>query len=179
MGPRAIGVLTALGLAERGVRSSVVRLVMPVHNETKRDFVGAVVDIARQNGVAGYAGDGPNRWPAVHRLDSASLFRFALESAPAGSIWHGVGEEGVPLKDIAEVIGRHLNVPIASIPAGDAAAHFGWSALFIGADAPASSTHTGELLDWAPTHPSLIADLDQGKSPTRVGMYRDRAKCRP
>jgi len=162
MGPRTLGAQAALGLAERGVRSSVVRLAMSVHDQIKRGFVGTLVDIARQKGVAGYVGDGSNRWPAVHRLDATGLFRLALESAPAGSIWHGVGDEGVPVKDIADIIGRHVNVPVASIPAEDVAAHFGWLALFIGADAPASSAHTQELLGWTPTHPSLIADLDQG-----------------
>jgi nucleoside-diphosphate-sugar epimerase len=163
MGPRALGAHAALGLAERRVRSSVVRLAMSVHDDIKRGFVGTLIDIARQKGVAGYVGDGSNRWPAVHRLDAARLFRLALESAPAGSIWHGVGDEGVPLKEIAENIGRHLNVPVASIPAEDAAAHFGWLALLIGADAPASSARTQELLGWTPTHRGLIADLEQGR----------------
>jgi nucleoside-diphosphate-sugar epimerase len=163
MGPRALGALAALGLAERGVRSSVVRLAMSVHDDIKRGFVGTLVDIAREKGVAGYVGDGSNRWPAVHRLDAARLFRLALESAPAGSIWHGVGDEGVALKDIAEVIGRHLNVPVASIPAEDVATHFGWLGLLTGADAPASSAHTQKRLGWTPTHRSLIADLEQGR----------------
>ncbi len=163
MGPRAVGALAALGLAQRRVRSSVVRLAMSVHDDVKRGFVGTLIDIARQKGVAGYVGDGSNRWPAVHRLDAARLFRLALESAPAGSIWHGVGDEGVALKEIAEVIGRHLNVPVASIPAEDVATHFGWLGLLVGADAPSSSARTQERLGWTPTHRSLIADLGQGR----------------
>ena len=163
MGPRALGALSALGLAERGVRSSVVRLAMSVHDDIKRGFVGTLIDIARQKGVAGYVGDGSNRWPAAHRLDAARLFRLVLESAPASSIWHGVGDEGVPLKEIAEVIGRHLNVPVASIPAEDVATHFGWLGRLVGVDAPASSAHTQERLGWTPTHRSLIADLEQGR----------------
>jgi nucleoside-diphosphate-sugar epimerase len=163
MGPRVLGALAALGLAERGVRSIVVRLAMSVHDDIKRGFVGTLIDIARQKGVAGYVGDGSNRWPAVHRLDAARLFRLALESAPAGSIWDGVGDEGVALKDIAEVIGLHLNVPVASIAAEDVATHFGWLGLLVGADAPVSSMHTQERLGWTPTHRGLIADLEQGR----------------
>jgi nucleoside-diphosphate-sugar epimerase len=160
--PRHLGALAALGFAERDVRSSVVRLAISVHEEVKRGFVGALVDIAREKGVSGYLGDGSNRWPAVHRLDAAVLFRLALENAAAGSIWHGVADEGVPLKEIAAVIGRHLNVPIASIPAENVAAHFGWLQPFVGIDGPASSARTRELLRWSPTHPGLVEDLDQG-----------------
>jgi nucleoside-diphosphate-sugar epimerase len=160
---RHLGALAALGFAERGVRSSVVRLAISVHEEVKHGFVGALVDVAREKGVSGYVGDGSNRWPAVHRLDAAVLFRLALENASPGLIWHGVADEGVPLKEIAEVIGRHLNVPVASIPAENVAAHFGGLQLFVGIDAPASSARTQELLGWSPTHPGLIADLDHGR----------------
>jgi nucleoside-diphosphate-sugar epimerase len=163
MGPRALGAQFALGLAEHGVRSAVVRLAMWVHGETKRGFVGNLVDIAQATGVSGFIGDGSNRWPAVHVLDAARLFRLALESAPAGSILHGVGDEGVPVKDIAEIIGRHLDVPVASIPAEEVPAHFGAMALFVGADAAASSARTQDLLGWTPTHPGLIAVLDSDR----------------
>ena len=122
----------------------------------------ALIGIARQKGVSAYVGDGENRWPAVHRLDAARLFRLALEHAPAGAALHGVAEEGVPIRAVAEVIGRHLNLPVVSVPAEQASEHFGWLGHFIGADVPASNTLTRELLDWHPAHPGLIADLDAG-----------------
>jgi nucleoside-diphosphate-sugar epimerase len=112
--------------------------------------------------VSGYIGDGVNRWPAVHRLDSAKLFRLAAEKAPAGSTLHPVQDEGVAIRDIAEVIARHLNIPETSIAPGDAPAHFTWMAHFIGMDSPASGEFTKELLDWTPVQPGLIADLDEG-----------------
>jgi nucleoside-diphosphate-sugar epimerase len=124
--------------------------------------MATLVAIAREKGVSGYIGDGANRWPAVHRLDSAHLFQLALEHAPAGSTLHAVADEGVPIRDVAEVIGRHLNVPAASIAPQDAAEHFSWLAGFIGFDSPASSAVTRELLAWQPTRPGLIDDLDQG-----------------
>jgi nucleoside-diphosphate-sugar epimerase len=151
-----------LSFASRGVRSSVVRLPPTVHGEGDHGFVAALIDIARDKGVSGYIGDGSNRWPAVHRLDTAHLFRLALEDAPAGSTLHAVADEGVPIRDIAEVIGRHLDVPVVSISPQDAAGHFSWLGAFIGADAPASSTLTRELLGWHPTQPGLIDDLDKG-----------------
>jgi nucleoside-diphosphate-sugar epimerase len=124
--------------------------------------MATLVAIARDKGVSGYIGDGSNRWPAVHRLDSAHLFRLALENAPAGSTLHAVADEGVPIRDIAEVIGRHLDVPVVSIPPEEAAGHFTWLGAFIGADSPASSTLTRELLGWRPTQLGLIDDLDKG-----------------
>jgi len=151
-----------LSFAGRGVRSSVVRLPPTNHGDGDNGFMATLVAIARDKGVAGYIGDGANRWPAVHRLDSAHLFRLALENAPAGSTLHAVADEGVPIRAVAEVIGRHLGVPTASIAPEDAAAHFSWLAGFIGLDAPASSTLTRELLDWHPTQPGLLADLDKG-----------------
>jgi nucleoside-diphosphate-sugar epimerase len=151
-----------LSLAARGVRSSVLRLPPTVHGEGDNGFMAALVGIARDKGVSGYLGDGSNRWPAVHRLDAAHLFRLALEQAPAGSALHAIADEGVPIRAVAEVIGRHLDIPVAAIPAEDAAAHFGWLAGLIGADSPASSTLTRELLGWQPTHPGLIDDLDKG-----------------
>jgi nucleoside-diphosphate-sugar epimerase len=152
----------ALSLAERGVRSSIVRLPPTNHGDGDNGFMATIVAIAREKGVSGYIGDGTNRWPAVHRLDSAQLFRLAVEKAPAGSTLHASAEEGVPIGDVAEVIGRHLDVPVVSISAEDAPEHFTWLAGFLGLDSPASSTQTQELLGWHPTHPGLIADLEQG-----------------
>ena len=151
-----------LALASRGVRSSVVRLPPTVHGDGDNGFMAALVGMTRGRGVSGYLGDGSNRWPAVHRLDAANLFRLALEQAPAGSVLHAVADEGVPIREIAEVIGRHLDVPVAPIPAEEAAAQFGFLAGFLGLDSPASSTLTRELLGWHPTHPGLIEDLDKG-----------------
>jgi nucleoside-diphosphate-sugar epimerase len=151
-----------LSLASRGVRSSVVRLPPTVHGDGDNGFMATLVGIARDKGVSGYLGDGSNRWPAVHRLDAAHLFRLALEKAPAGSTLHAVADEGVPIRAIAEVIGRHLDLPVAAIPPEDAGEHFTWLAGFLAADSPASSTLTRELLDWHPTHPGLIDDLDKG-----------------
>jgi nucleoside-diphosphate-sugar epimerase len=151
-----------LSFASRSVRSSVLRLPPTVHGDGDNGFMATLVGIARDKGVAGYLGDGSNRWPAVHRLDAAHLFRLALEQAPAGSVLHAVADEGVPIRAIAEVIGRHLNLPVVAISAQDAGEHFAWLAGFLGADSPASSTLTRELLGWHPTHPGLIDDLDKG-----------------
>ncbi|MEV4754795.1 SDR family oxidoreductase [Micromonospora sp. NPDC049559] len=149
-------------LADRGVRSSVLRLPPTVHGDGDHGFMAAIVGIARERGLSGYLGDGANRWPAVHRLDAARLFRRALEQAPAGSVLHAVGDEGVPIRAIAEVIGRHLDLPVAAVPAEDAAAHFTWLANLLALDAPASGTLTRELLDWRPAQPGLLDDLDKG-----------------
>ena len=151
-----------LALASRGVRSSVVRLPPTVHGDGDNGFMATLVGIARDKGVSGYLGNGSNRWPAAHRLDAAHLFRLALEQAPAGSAVHAVADEAVPIRAVAEVIGRHLGVPVAAVSPEDAGAHFGWLAGFLGADSPASSTLTRELLGWQPTHPGLIDDLDKG-----------------
>jgi nucleoside-diphosphate-sugar epimerase len=151
-----------LSLASHGVRSSVVRLPPTNHGEGDNGFMATLVAIARDKGVSGYIGDGTDRWPAVHRLDSARLFHLALENAPAGSTLHAVADEGVPVRDIAEVIGRHLNLPVASVPPADAGEHFTWLARFLAADSPASSTLTRERLGWHPTRPGLIDDLDKG-----------------
>ncbi|HEX4705968.1 MAG TPA: SDR family oxidoreductase [Pseudonocardiaceae bacterium] len=153
---------TALSLASQGIRSSIVRLAPTVHGEGDHGFMAALIGIARDKGVSGYVGDGSNRWPAVHRLDAAHLFRLAVENAPAGSTLHGIADEGVSIRTVAEVIGRQLDIPVAAIPTEDAGAHFGWLAGFLAADSPASSTLTRELLDWQPTHPGLIDDLDKG-----------------
>ena len=151
----------ALCLASSGVRSSVVRLSPTVHGEGDRGFLPALIGIARSTGVSGYLGDGANHWPAVHRLDAARLFRLALEKAPAGTVLHGVAEQGVRIRDVAEVIGRRLNLPAASISPDDAGEHFGWLAGFLGMDVPVSSALTRELLGWRPTHAGLLDDLGQ------------------
>jgi nucleoside-diphosphate-sugar epimerase len=150
-----------LSLASRSVRSSVVRLPPTVHGEGDNGFMAALVGIARDKGVSGYLGDGSNRWPAVHRLDAAPLFRLALEKTPAGSVLHAIADEGVPIRAIAEVIGRHLDLPVAAISPEDADEHFGWLAGYLATDSPASSMLTRELLGWHPTHPGLIDDLDK------------------
>ena len=161
-GPRATSAQTTLSFATHGVRSSVVRLAPTVHGEGDNGFVSTLVGIARDKGASGYIGDGSNRWPAVHRLDAAHLFRLALEKAPAGSTLHAVADEGVPVRAIAEVIGRHLDLPVVAISPEDASGHFSWLAGFLALDSPASSTLTRELLGWNPVHPGLLADLDQG-----------------
>ena len=158
---RATAHLT-LSLASRGVRSSVVRLPPTVHGDGDHGFMATLVGVARDKGVSGYIGDGANRWPAVHRLDAAHLFCLALEKAPAGSVLHAVADEGVPIRAVAEVIGRHLGLPVAAIAPQDAAGHFGWLAAFIGIDSPASSVLTRELLGWQPVQPGLLDDLDKG-----------------
>jgi nucleoside-diphosphate-sugar epimerase len=151
-----------LSLASRGVRSSVMRLPPTNHGDGDNGFMAALVAIARDKGVSAYVGDGSNRWPAVHRLDSAKLFALAVENAPAGSTLHAVADEGVPIRDIAGVIGSHLDVPVVSIAPEDADEHFTWLARFIGADCPASSILTRELLGWEPKQIGLVEDLDQG-----------------
>jgi nucleoside-diphosphate-sugar epimerase len=152
----------ALSFASLGVRSSVVRLATTCHGDGDHGFLAALVGIARDKGVSGFIVDGSQRWTAVHRLDAAHLFRLALEKAPAGSRLHGVADEGVPIRAIAEVIGRHLDVPVVSVPADKASGHFGFLAGFLAADNPVSSALTRELLGWQPTHPGLIDDLDKG-----------------
>jgi nucleoside-diphosphate-sugar epimerase len=151
-----------LSLGSRDVRSSIVRLAPTNHGDGDNGFVAMLIAIAREKGVSGYIGDGASRWTAAHRLDSARLFRLALEHAPAGSTLHAVADEGVSIREIAEVIGRHLSIPVISIAPEDAGAHFAWMAGFLGADSPASSNLTRELLGWQPTQPGLIADLDAG-----------------
>ncbi|MEV6057619.1 SDR family oxidoreductase [Streptomyces sp. NPDC052107] len=159
---RAATAQEVLAFASRGIRSSVVRLSPTCHGEGDKGFMATLAAIAREKGVSGHIGDGANRWPAVHRLDAAHLFRLAVEQAPAKSVLHGVAEEGVAIRDVAEVIGRHLDVPVVSVAPEAAAGHFGWMAGFIGLGLPASSTLTRELLGWKPTHPGLLEDLDKG-----------------
>jgi nucleoside-diphosphate-sugar epimerase len=152
----------ALAVAERGVRASVVRLPPSVHGEGDYWFIPIFIGIARRTGVSAYIGDGANVWPAVHRVDAARLFRIALEQAPAGTLLNAVADEGVPFRAIAEVIGRHLDVPVKSIPADQAGDQFGPLAGFAATDVPASSAVTRERFGWRPAEPGLIADLDQG-----------------
>jgi nucleoside-diphosphate-sugar epimerase len=160
---RAVGERAALALAGRGVRASVVRLAPCVHERVKRGFAGALVDAAQRSGMAGYLGDGSQRWPALHRQDAARLYRLALEQAPAGAVLHGVGEQGVRLRAIAEVIAASLGVPVRQVPADQAEAYFGWLATLAGTDAPASSAATRSLLAWQPGHPGLLDDLEHGE----------------
>src|SRR5438309_4583949 len=161
--PRYPAEQMAVSFVERGVRAAVVRLPHVVHGRGDRHgFLPILIDIARQKGVSAYPGDGSNRWAAVHRLDAAHLFRLALESAPPGARLHGVAEEGIPVREIAEVIGRHLNVPVMSIPREEANTHFGFLGAFFSLDLPRSSAITQRMMGWHPVQPALIADLDAG-----------------
>jgi nucleoside-diphosphate-sugar epimerase len=160
-GRRAATALLALSLRGIGVRSSVLRFPPTVHGDGDHGFVATLVDIARRRGVAGYVGDGTNRWPAVHRSDAARLARRAVEAAPAGSVLHAVADEGVPFREIAGAIGRHLGVPTASVAPADAAEHFAHLGHFVAVDSPATAAVTRELLAWEPTGPSLLEDLEQ------------------
>ncbi|HWD60915.1 MAG TPA: SDR family oxidoreductase [Humibacter sp.] len=156
VGGRSVSVGRALELADRGVRSSAIRLPRTVHNNGAGGFTGLLTQIARQTGVAGYPGDGAQRWPAVHALDAAVLFRLALENAPAGTAWHAVGEEGVAVRDMADVIGRRLGILVESVPEET----FGTLGPIFATDQPASSAHTRAVLGWEPTHPNLLDDLE-------------------
>ncbi len=160
-GLRSATALLTLSLRGIGVRSSVLRFPPTVHGDGDHGFVATLVGTARQQGVAGYVGDGANRWPAVHRSDAASLARLAVEVAPAGSVLHAVGDEGVAFREIAEVMGRHLDIPSASVAPADAGGHFGHQAHFVGLDSPATATVTRAVLGWEPTGPGLLEDLEQ------------------
>lgn len=160
--PRVPSENATIGLAERGVRSSVIRLPPSVHDTGDKGFVPTLIDIARNSGVSAYIGDGHNRWPAVHRLDAARLYRLALEKGPAGTRYHAIGDAGLPTREIAEVIGKKLGLPTASKTPEEAAGHFGFLSMFFGLDAPSSAAVTQEILGWTPTHPGLIADLEHG-----------------
>lgn len=158
--PRMPSEAAALAMASKGVRVSVVRLSPSVHGHGDHGFVPTLIRVAREKGVSTYVGDGRNRWPAVHRLDAARLYQLALEKGAAGSKFHGVADQGVPVRDIAEVIGRRLNVPVVSKSREEAAELLGFIGHVLAADNPTSSARTQEQLGWRPSQPGLIADLD-------------------
>jgi nucleoside-diphosphate-sugar epimerase len=160
--PRLRAEDAAKAFAARGVRTSIVRPGASVHGGGDHGFVPVLIDIARDKGVSAYIGDGSNRWPAVHRLDAAHLYRLALQEAPAGAVFHAIADGGIPTREIAEVIGRHLELPVVSIAPQDATDHFGWMGMFFAIDAPASSALTQERLGWRPAHLGLIDDLELG-----------------
>jgi len=174
---RVIAERAALSLATRGVRPTVVRLSPSVHGDGDHAFIPMLIGIARQKGVSAYLGEGRNRWPAVHRLDAARLFRLALERGTAGSTFHGVADEGIPTREIAETIGRRLNVPVVSLSPEDAAQHFSWLARFLAVDAPASSARTQERLGWYPREPGLLADLKHGRYFEGGALLPDRHRA--
>ncbi len=152
----------ALKLASQGVRVSVMRLPRSVHGEGDHGFVARLISIAREKGISGYPGDGACRWPAVHRLDTARLYHIALETAPAGTRLHAVGDDSIPVRDIASAIGRHLNLPVASVPVSEADSHFGFLGRILLFDCPSTSALTQERFNWHPTEPGLIADIEAG-----------------
>lgn len=163
--PRGGGEQLALGYASRGVRPVALRFAPTVHGEGDYGFMSTIAGIARSKGVSGYVGDGSSRWPAVHVSDAARLVRLALESAPAGSVVHAVGEEGIAARDIAGALGRQLDMPVQSVAPDDAAAHFGWMSAFFGLDIPATSAITRETLGWQPVGPTLFDDIAAGYYP--------------
>jgi len=160
--PRSASEEAAASVAAHGVRSIVVRLPQ-VHDRVKHGLVSYLIAVAREKRVSAYVGAGENRWPAVHRLDAARLYRLALDKGSAGARYHAVAEEGVPAREIAEAIGRGLNVPVISISAEEASAHFGWLGMFIGRDMPASSALTRQRLGWRPTQTGMIDDLNHAR----------------
>jgi nucleoside-diphosphate-sugar epimerase len=164
--PRIANAAYTLGLAERGIRPLVVRFAPTVHGGGgDHGFVATLAKIASAKGVSAYIGEGRNHWPAVHRLDAGKLVQLAIDKATPGTVLHAVAEEGIATRDIAAALGRFLNVPVKSIAADRAAAHFGWIGMFFGADAPASSLRTRELLGWEPSHATLLEDIAAGHYP--------------
>lgn len=161
-GRRLATALLVLSLRGIGVRSSVLRFPPTVHGDGDHGFIATLVDVARRRGSAGYVGDGANRWPAVHISDAARLPRLAVEAAPAGSVLHAVGDEGVKFHEIAGAIGRQLDLPTTSVAPAEAAPHFSHLGHFVALDSPATATLTRELLGWEPTGPGLLDDLEQG-----------------
>ncbi|OPG11652.1 SDR family oxidoreductase [Microbispora sp. GKU 823] len=161
-GGRMANAHQTLALADHGVRSSVVRLPPATHGDGDNGFMSTAIGFARAKGAAAYVGDGANRWPSVHRDDAARLFRLALESAPPGSVLHAVGDEGVPIREVAEVFAAHLGIPAVSVTPEQAQDYVGWLGGFWGVDGPASAQITRDLLGWQPTRPGLIADLKEG-----------------
>ena len=151
---------TALLLAERGIHASTVRLAPSTHGEGDHGFVPMLIDIARAKGVSAWIGEGANRWPGVHRVDAARLYRLALERGARGESYHAAAEEGVPFREIAQAIGHRLEVPAEGKPVEEAAGHFGWFTLFAGMDMPASSAWTREVLGWTPQEYGLLEDVD-------------------
>jgi nucleoside-diphosphate-sugar epimerase len=164
--PRKASELAGVSVAERGVKVSVVRLPQ-VHDPEKQGLISYLIAVAREKGVSAYVGDGQNRWPAVHRLDAARVYRLALEKGAekgaVGARYHAVGEEGIPAREIAEALGRGLKMPVVSKSAEEAGAHFGWLGAFVGMDMPASSALTQKRLGWRPTGVGLIADLARAR----------------
>ena len=164
----------AIALAAQGVRASVLRLSPSVHGKGDHGFVAHLISIAREKGVSAYIGNGMNRWPAVYRLDAARLYRLAIEKGFAGATYHGVADEGVPTREIAEVIGRRLNIPVVSKSREEASDHFSWIGRFFGMDGPASSARTRQQLGWHPVQPGLIADIEAEhyfeQKPDAVGL---------
>jgi nucleoside-diphosphate-sugar epimerase len=164
--PRVANAAYTLGLANRGIRSMVVRFAPTVHGAGgDHGFVAVLARIAREKHLSGYIGEGRNRWPTVNRLDAGKLVQLALEKATPGSVLHAVAEEGVATRDIATALGQFLDVPVESIPADRAQAHFDWLGMFFGADAPASSARTRALLGWEPSHDTLLEDIAAGHYP--------------